>query len=496
MTTFKPEQSYTQLSNQLAIPCVPSPVASPQWIAFNRSLANDLGIPKQWHDTDAGLQLYAGNELPDWVQPHALAYAGHQFANFVPQLGDGRALLLTEVVDNHNQRFDIQLKGAGRTPFSRGGDGRSAIGPVLREYLVSEAMHVMGVPTTRALAAVVTGEWVQRETAQPGAILTRVASSHLRVGTAQYVLGLKNYKLLKQFADYVIQRHYPRTAEATNPYLELLNQVVDKQAQLIAKWMSLGFIHGVMNTDNMTLSGETIDYGPCAFMEAYAPTQKFSYIDRRGRYAYQNQPPIAMWNLARYAETLLPLIHDDSEQAVALATTAVEQFETRYQQYYASAMAAKIGHADAANAPLTQQLLERLLQLMHTHHVDFTLAFRYLADTTKGAPRFVSLFSDASGADKTAVDHAKSWYQDWLASHKSGDINAVTMAMKQVNPAIIPRNHRIEEAIQAAQNEGDLTLFNRLHQALQQPFDETPEVADFMVPALPNEQVTTTFCGT
>lgn len=504
MTKFKPEQTYTRLSNQLASPCAPSPVANPQWIAFNQPLANELGIPAQWHNTENGLQLYAGNQLPEWAQPNALAYAGHQFSNYVPQLGDGRALLLTEIIDSHNQRYDIQLKGAGRTPYSRGGDGRSAIGPVLREYLVSEAMHAMGVPTTRALAAVATGEWVQRETAQPGAILTRVARSHLRVGTAQYVLGLKNFELLKQFADYVIQRHYPSAAEAANPYLELLNQVVDKQAQLIAKWMSLGFIHGVMNTDNMTLSGETIDYGPCAFMEAYNPAQKFSYIDRRGRYAYQNQPAIAMWNLARYAETLLPLFienlpestNEHKDQAVALGTAAVEQFETRYQQYYAAAMAAKIGHANEANAPLTQQLLERLLQLMHTHHVDFTLAFRYLTDTTEGVPRFVRLFSGSSGTGKTGVEQAQAWHQDWLASHKSADMNVVTMAMKQVNPAIIPRNHRIEEAIQAAQNEGDLTLFNRLHKALQQPFEERREFADLMAPALPNEQVTTTFCGT
>jgi uncharacterized protein YdiU (UPF0061 family) len=487
---FQPEQTYPKLSPLLASSCTPTPVAEPQWIAFNQALASSLGIPAKLHNTEQGLLLYAGNQLPEWAQPHALAYAGHQFANFVPQLGDGRALLLTEVLDNNQQRFDIQLKGAGRTPYSRGGDGRSAIGPVLREYIVSEAMHALNIPTTRALAAVATGEVVQRESAQPGAILTRVASSHLRVGTAQYVLGLKRYDLLKQFADYVIQRHYPSAAEAASPYLELLNQVIDKQAQLIAKWMSVGFIHGVMNTDNMTLSGETIDYGPCAFMEAYNPAQKFSYIDRRGRYAYQNQPPIAMWNLARYAETLLPLLTEtdnDTEQAIQVATAAVEGFESIYHGYYEQAMATKIGHGHKASEPVTQQLLERLLHLMQQQQVDFTLAFRYLGDTDSS--RFIELFSQ----DKTS---AKNWYQDWLASHNDSKLTVVKQAMNQVNPAVIPRNHRVEEVIQAAQNTGDLRPFNRLLQALQQPFEERPEFAEFMQPAKPSEQVTTTFCGT
>lgn len=487
---FQPEQSYTKLSPLLASPCAPSPVAKPQWIAFNQALANQLEIPSAYHATEQGLQLYAGNQLPDWAQPHALAYAGHQFANFVPQLGDGRALLLTEVVNANQQRFDIQLKGAGRTPYSRGGDGRSAIGPVLREYLVSEAMHALNIPTTRALAAVATGEAVQRETAQPGAILTRVASSHLRVGTAQYVLGLKRYDLLKQFTDYVIERHYPTAANSANPYLDLLNQVIDKQAQLIAKWMSVGFIHGVMNTDNTALSGETIDYGPCAFMEAYNPAQKFSYIDRRGRYAYQNQPPIAMWNLARYAETLLPLLsenNDDTEQAIQMATAAVEAFEGLYQGYYEQAMAAKIGHGQHASAPSTQQLLERLLQLMQQQQVDFTLAFRYLGDTDSS--RFIELFSQD-------ITEAKTWYQSWLASQGENDIASIKQAMNRVNPAVIPRNHRLEEVIQAAQNSGDLRPFNRLLQALQQPFQERPEFTEFMQPAKPSEQVTTTFCGT
>lgn len=489
---FQPEQTYPQLSNLLASPCLPSSVKKPQWIAFNQALAERLGIPSEWHDTEQGLQLYAANQLPEWAQPHALAYAGHQFANFVPQLGDGRAILLTEVVTGSGQRYDIQLKGAGRTPYSRGGDGRSAIGPILREYLVSEAMHAMHVPTTRALAAVATGEWVQRETAQPGAILTRVASSHLRVGTAQYVLGLKRYDLLKRFADYVIQRHYPTCISADNPYLELLNQVIDKQAYLIAKWMSIGFIHGVMNTDNMTLSGETIDYGPCAFMEAYNPAQKFSYIDRRGRYAYQNQPAIGMWNLARYAETLLPLLNDDAEQALTIGTAAVEAFESSYQNYYEKAMAAKIGHLPNAHTPTTKQLLERLLQLMQQYNVDFTLAFRYLGDND--SQRFLGLFS--TEANKQSTSLAVIWYNDWLQSHSHADLAAVKHAINEVNPAIIPRNHRIEEAIQAAQNQGDLTIFNRLLNVLKQPFTERNDTADLMQPAAPEQAVTTTFCGT
>ena len=467
---------YVTAFPELSIACQPATVEVPQWLAFNQVLAESLGLPDEWHSTPAGLQLYSGQVLPPWAKPHALAYAGHQFGNFVPQLGDGRAILLSEVVATNGQRYDIQLKGAGRTPYSRGGDGRSALGPVLREYSVSEAMHRLGIPTTRALAAVATGELVQRETALPGAILTRIAASHLRVGTAQFVLGLKNYDLLKRFADYVIQRHYPAAANADNQYLALLNQVMTKQAQLIAKWMSIGFIHGVMNTDNMTLSGETIDYGPCAFMEAYNPQQKFSSIDRTGRYAYQNQGPIGLWNIARYAETLLPLINTDADLAVTQATEVIEGYEALYEAHYWQLMAQKIGVTEMAQA---KPLLQRSLNIMESQAVDFTLAFRLLGDPDN--LRAKQLFDNS--------DAWQLWYQDWQNISDGSALN-------QVNPAYIPRNHLVQQAIDAAVNEGDLEPFNRLNRMLAAPFTELDEFQAWLQPARPEQQVTKTFCGT
>ena len=479
---MRTEQTYVQLDARLSSSVEPTPVLDPQWIAFNDELAVQLQLPLTQRATPEGLQIFAGNSTPDWAQPHALAYAGHQFANYVPQLGDGRAVLLTEVVDKNGQRYDIQLKGSGRTPYSRGGDGRSPLGPVLREYLVSEAMHHLNVPTTRALAAVASGEMVKRESIEPGAILTRVAKSHLRVGTAQYVLALQERKLLKAFADYVIQRHYPACASAAQPYLALLTQVRDNQAALIAQWMSLGFIHGVMNTDNMTLSGETIDYGPCAFMEAYDPQQVFSSIDRRGRYMYQNQPPIGMWNIARFAETLLPLLELDEQQAIAQASEVVHGFEHVYQQQYHARMSAKLGLAP--EHPQAEQLLEDFLQLMHHHQVDFTLGFRYLSDNND--KRIGALFQQSPTWQK--------WYQQWQNAHE--DINAAKQQMAQVNPIYIPRNHLVHEVIMAATNDGDLMPFNTLHRVLKNPFTEDTELARYAQPAARDEQVTRTFCGT
>lgn len=474
------EQSYVKLDPRLSSACQPSPVRQPQWLAFNGDLAALLQLPAELCGTATGAAVFAGNQTPEWAQPHALAYAGHQFAHFVPQLGDGRALLLTEVIATDGERYDLQLKGAGRTPYSRGGDGRAPIGPVLREYLVSEAMHAMGVPTTRALAAVATGEWVQRDPAQPGAVLARVSKSHLRVGTAQYVLAFREKKLLKAFADYVIERHYPDCANQPEPYLALLRAVIDKQAQLIAQWMSLGFIHGVMNTDNMTLSGETIDYGPCAFMEAYDPATVFSAIDQRGRYMFQNQPPIAMWNLARYAETLLPLFAVEESEAIEQATTAVSQFETIYQDYYWQRMTAKLGlNTSVANRQLAQDYLDLLQQ----HSVDYTLAFRYLsdADDTRLAPLF--------------AQHPQ--WQDWYQRWQQALPNAAARAqLKHVNPAYIPRNHLVEAMIKDVLESGSLERFNRLQQALQQPFCEEAARADLMQPASAAEQVKQTFCGT
>lgn len=473
---FRPEHSYQELSDQLFAPCEATPVRAPQWIAFNDELAKHLDVPRELWATDQGLQIFSGNQTPAWATPAALAYAGHQFANFVPQLGDGRALLLTEVIANNQQRYDIQLKGSGRTPYSRGGDGRSPIGPVLREYLVSEAMHKLNVPTTRALAAVATGEWVQRETAQPGAILTRVAKSHLRVGTAQYVLHLRDYNLLKNFVDYVIERHYPELNGVAAPYLSLLEQVQNKQAQLIAKWMSLGFIHGVMNTDNMTLSGETIDYGPCAFMEVYDPATKFSFIDKRGRYAYQNQPAIGLWNIARFAETLLPLIDEDSDKAVAQATAVIESFQEVYETYYWQEMSRKIGVSDIDTA---KPLIERYLNLMQEQQVDFTQAFRFLGDQTP--ERAQKLFQNS--------DSWQLWFNEWQQQANNNHLH-------QVNPAYIPRNHLIELAIQAAANDGDLSIFNRLQRMLADPFTEHDEFKGWFEPAKSEQVITQTFCGT
>lgn len=473
---FRPEHSYQDLSEQLFAPCKATSVQAPQWLAFNEELAKQLQIPQELWATEKGLQIFSGNQTPEWATPAALVYAGHQFANFVPQLGDGRALLLTEVIANNQQRYDIQLKGSGRTPYSRGGDGRSPMGPVIREYLVSEAMHKLNVPTTRALAAVATGEWVQRDTAQPGAILTRVAKSHLRVGTAQYVLHLRDYNLLKSFADYVIDRHYPALKDAATPYLDLLEHVQNKQAQLIAKWMSLGFIHGVMNTDNMTLSGETIDYGPCAFMEAYDPATKFSFIDKRGRYAYHNQPAIGLWNIARYAETLLPLIDDDPDKAVAQATATIETFQTTYEDFYWQEMSRKIGVNDPT---IAKPLVERYLNLMQAQQVDFTQAFRFLGDATP--ERAQELFENS--------DSWQIWFNDWQAHADRSDLH-------QVNPAYIPRNHLIELAIQAAANDGDLTIFNRLQRMLADPFTERTEFKDWFEPAKSEQAITQTFCGT
>ncbi|MGQ4275725.1 protein adenylyltransferase SelO [Pseudidiomarina sp. E22-M8] len=485
---FQPDLTYSKLDPRLSASCAPTEVLDPQWIAFNDELAEQLQLPADYRATAAGLQTFSGNQVPAWAQPTALAYAGHQFANYVPQLGDGRAVLLTEVIANNGQRYDIQLKGSGRTPYSRGGDGRSPLGPVLREYLVSEAMHHLGVPTTRALAAVATGEMVQRENALPGAILTRVAASHLRVGTAQYVLAFKQRDLLQQFADYVISRHYPQCADADDRYLALLDAVIDNQAALIAKWMSLGFIHGVMNTDNMSLSGETIDYGPCAFMEAYDPATVFSFIDRRGRYAYQNQPAIGSWNLARFAETLLPLIAngDDTDGAIAKATAAVENFESVYERYYWQQMTAKLGLTpDTANA---KRLTQDYLDLMQQQQVDFTLAFRFLGDADSN--RLGELFEHSEAW--------QAWHQRWTQVVKAeyASIDDAKTKLNRTNPAYIPRNHLVEAAIKEAIQDGSLALFNQLNQVLQMPFVEQDGSLELLQPATAEQAVPRTFCGT
>ena len=451
-------------------------VAQPKLVKLNRELAEELRLDTGALDSEEGARIFAGNATPEGAAPLAQAYAGHQFGGFVPQLGDGRALLLGEVIDRSGRRRDIQLKGSGPTPFSRAGDGRAALGPVLREYLMGEAMHALGIPTTRALAAVVTGEPVFREDgALPGAILTRVAASHIRVGTFQFFAARGEPAKVRRLADYVIERHYPELKGDTNPYLELLQRVCDRQAALIASWMHVGFIHGVMNTDNMTISGETIDYGPCAFMDQYDPATVFSSIDARGRYAYANQPKIAQWNLARFAETLVFLIDDDEKRAIARATEVVHAFSELYERHWLKGMRAKLGLFTEDEADLN--LATGFLTAMEGKNVDYTLAFRYLADAALGREEPIrALFADPSAYDV--------WSGHWRARLAREEVSplARAQAMRRVNPAFIPRNHRVEEALSAAVEHDDYAPFETLLKILSRPFDDQPEFAAFAEP--------------
>jgi uncharacterized protein YdiU (UPF0061 family) len=457
-------------------------------LALNEGLATELGV-----DTDAlrapeGVAVLVGNATPDGALPVAQAYAGHQFGGFVPRLGDGRALLLGEVLDVHGRRRDVHLKGSGRTPFARGGDGKAPVGPMLREYAIGESMHALGIPTTRALAVVSTGDQVARDTMLPGAVLTRVAASHVRVGTFQYAAARQDPVLVRRLADYTVARHHPDAAEAENPYLAFFESVVDAQATLVARWMLVGFIHGVMNTDNMTISGETIDYGPCAFMDAFDPATVFSSIDHGGRYAYGNQPRIAQWNLARLGEALLPLFHADTDTAVEAATEVLQSFSDRYDKYWGRGMRAKLGVADGG--PEDDALIDDLLALLYAQRVDFTSFFRALSSSVLGdrAPAR-SLF-----ADPTAFD---AWSDRWRAqlSSRSADPRETAEAMDRVNPVYIPRNHQLEEALTAA-TAGDLEPFQRLLDVLARPFDVRPGLEPYAVPAPPSFGAYRTFCGT
>jgi serine/tyrosine/threonine adenylyltransferase len=472
---FAFDNTYARELEGFYVPWQAAQVARPRMIKFNHQLADELGLDADALDSDAGARIFAGNETPEGAVPLAQAYAGHQFGGFVPQLGDGRALLIGEVIDRYGRRRDIQLKGSGPTPFSRAGDGRAALGPVLREYLIGEAMHALGIPTTRALAAVVTGEPVYRERALPGAVLTRVAASHVRVGTFQFFAVRGEQAKVRQLADYVIDRHYPELKGQANPFLGLLERVCDKQAALVAGWMHVGFIHGVMNTDNMTISGETIDYGPCAFMDHYDPATVFSSIDTQGRYAYANQPRIAQWNLARLAETLLPLIDEDTNRAIARATEVVNAFSGRYETYWVKGMRAKLGLFTEEEADLN--LATEFLTAMEGNGVDYTLAFRYLADAALGEhERVRSLF-----ADPTAYER---WSGHWRArlSREAVAESDRAQAMRRANPAFIPRNHRVEEALSAAVEEGDYAPFETLLKILARPFDDQPEFAAYAEP--------------
>ncbi|MCE3270758.1 MAG: hypothetical protein K0S57_1155 [Ramlibacter sp.] len=493
---FRFDNSYARDLDGLYMAWKPAEVRSPRLLFLNRPLAVELGLDPEALATPEGAAVFAGNAVPEGALPLAQAYAGHQFGGFSPQLGDGRALLLGEVVDRQGQRRDIAFKGSGRTPFSRGGDGRAAVGPMLREVLVGEGMHALGIPTTRALAVAGTGEEVVREQLLPGAVLTRVAASHLRVGTFQFFAARDDMEKLRRLAGYAIARHDPDLAGAPDRYLALLGRVVRRQAVLIAQWMNVGFIHGVMNTDNMTISGETIDYGPCAFMEAYDPKAVFSSIDRNGRYAYGNQPLIAQWNLARLAEALLPLVVADggdaaAEEAVARATEVLKSFEGLYQAALLRGQRAKLGLDSEADDDAA--LANDFLRLLETQQVDFTLGWRRLADAAAGDEAALQrLFADP--------DRLREWTVRWrrrCAAESGVTSQSRADRIRSANPWIIPRNHRVEEALQAASERGDMAPFEQLLAALRRPFDETPEHAAYAEPA--PAAVTAcyqTFCGT
>jgi uncharacterized protein YdiU (UPF0061 family) len=488
------DNSYTRLPERFFARLPAAPASDPNLVALNAPLARELGLDPEWLKGPEGLAMLSGNALPENAASIAQAYAGHQFGGFSPQLGDGRALLIGEVIDRAGQRRDIQLKGSGPTPWSRRGDGRAALGPALREYLVSEAMFALGVPTTRSLAVVATGDPVHREEVLPGAVLTRVASSHIRVGTFQYFAARGDEEALLLLLDHAIARHDPASAAAPLPALAFLEGVIARQATLVAHWLSIGFIHGVMNTDNMTISGETIDYGPCAFMDAYDPATVFSSIDRQGRYAYANQPSIAQWNLTRLAECLLPLIDADEDKAAALAGEALGRFASIFNEAYMGRMRAKIGLGETREEDL--DLIRDLMRLMaganEGRGADFTLTFRHLCDASLGPAHMGPL--SALFPDQAPLEV---WLARWRGRMASEgvDLEVRRAAMQAANPAFIPRNHRVEEALAAA-HQGDMGPFARLAAILARPFDDQPEYQDFMQPAPASFGEYRTFCGT
>jgi len=492
VTQFRWDNSYAERLPGFYVSCAPSVVPNPVLLRFNSPLAEELGLNAGKLDSGLAAQIFSGTELPAGAQPLAQAYAGHQFGSFVSQLGDGRALLLGEVIHCQGRRRDIALKGSGPTPFSRGGDGKAAVGSVLREYLIGEAMHALDIPTTRALAAVGTGEFVMRESPLPGAILTRVAASHIRVGTFEYFAARRQTDQVRALADYVIERHDPNLSGDADRYLLLLKAVAERQAALLAQWMLVGFIHGVMNTDNMAISGETIDYGPCAFMESCSPHAVFSSIDTGGRYAYGNQPMIARWNLARFAETLLSLFDDTArDRAVAEVTDVINGFIPRHEALWLSGAQAKLGLTIApADGDGDSLLAQDWLELLEQHAVDFTLGWRRLADAADGNPELLeALFPSANAL--------RPWLERWRRRLAQQPTSATAETMRAVNPIYIPRNHIVEEALAAAFDHADFTLFERLLDVIAQPYDERPGLEDYAQPA-PREFTACykTFCGT
>jgi uncharacterized protein YdiU (UPF0061 family) len=465
----------------------PTPVSAPRLLSFNSALAAELGVEAALQG-EAATAMFAGNLVPAGARPIAMAYAGHQFGHFVPQLGDGRAILLGELVDTNGQLRDLQLKGAGPTAFSRNGDGRAAIGPVLREFLVSEAMHAMGIPTTRSLAAVATGEPVFRDGPVPGAVLARVAASHMRIGTFQYFAARGDLDAVRQLADYVIGRHYPELAAHDRPYLALLEVVGQRQAELVARWMHVGFIHGVMNTDNTTLSGETIDYGPCAFLDEFNPDKVFSSIDRHGRYAFSNQAAVMRWNLSRLAECLLPLVDTEGEVALRLANEVINAFPGGFQVAWLKGMRAKLGLA--TGQPGDETLVDEFLAALLAVEADYTLAFRSLSALARGGAA-----GDRGSLPATLAMDA--WLDRWQArlQLEPDSPQERARAMDALNPAVIPRNHQVQIALSAAEA-GDLAPFESLLAAVRRPFDDGPAARPYMAPPAPSERISQTFCGT
>lgn len=477
------DNSYTRLPKSFYTSQNPTSVQSPKLIVFNELLAESLGLDSQALQSEQGAAIFAGNQIPEGASPIAQAYAGHQFGHFT-MLGDGRALLLGEQITPQGERFDIQLKGSGRTPYSRGGDGRAALGPMLREYIISEAMHALGIPTTRSLAVVATGEPVRRETELSGAVLIRVAASHLRVGTFEYVARWGTVQELQTLADYTIKRHYPDIEGDENRYLTLLREVMKRQASLISKWQVVGFIHGVMNTDNVTISGETIDYGPCAFMDIYDPATVFSSIDIQGRYAYGNQPYIGGWNLARFAETLLPLLHADEDQAVKMAQDAITEYTSLYQSNWLTGMRSKLG---ILNEELEDQsLIDDLLGLMKKYRADYTNTFLALT------------FNKMNNSELFSSSEFAQWNERWKARlERQQETKASSVQlMRNSNPAVIPRNHRVEAALESAVEKGDYSVMERLLSVLSNPFAHTPEQAEYATLPEPSNCRYQTFCGT
>lgn len=472
---FAIDNSFVRELEGLYVPWEGATPPAPRLLALNEPLAVELGADPEALRADEAVAVLVGAVAPEGTTPVAQAYAGHQFGSYSPRLGDGRALLVGEIVDVHGRRRDLHLKGSGRTPFARGGDGKAAVGPMLREYLISEAMHALGIPTTRALAVVATGEAVARETFLPGAVLARVAASHIRVGTFQYAAINGGPELVRRLADHSLRRHYPELAAAENPYLAFYERVVDTQASLVARWMLVGFIHGVMNTDNMAISGETIDYGPCAFMDVYDPATVFSSIDHGGRYAYGNQPHIAAWNLARLAEALLPLIDADTPTAVAAATEILESFSERFRRAWTGGMRAKLGLTEAGD--ITDALIDELLERLRGQ--DYTSSFRVLSRSLRG---------------EALSPELAEWAGRWRAELPD-DHEAVAAAMDRVNPVYIPRNHLVEEALAAA-TAGDLEPFERLLDVVSRPFDERPGLDAYAAPAPESFGLYQTFCGT